>query len=74
MKRTVFALLLTSLAAGLTVLAQQPPEFPKRQQIPEAARQFIGTWMRFPAGAGNPERGNCGTLLDQRGNSFSAAR
>ena len=67
MRRTAVALVLASLTAGITVLAQQPPEFPKRQQIPEAARQFIGTWMRFPPGAGNPERGNCGNLLDQHG-------
>jgi hypothetical protein len=64
---TAVAVLLASLAAGMTVLAQQPPAFPQRQQIPEAARQFIGTWVRFPPGAGNPERGNCGKLLDQHG-------
>ena len=55
-------------AAALPASAQQPTApFPQRQTIPEAARGFIGTWMRFPPGADNPARGNCGKLVDQNG-------
>jgi len=64
----VVALTLAALPAG--VAAQQPAAptaFPARQQIPEVARGFIGTWLRYPPGANNPERGNCGKLVDQNG-------
>lgn len=43
--RTGICVLLISIAAGMTGVAQQLPAFPKRQLIPEAARGFIGTWM-----------------------------
>ncbi len=55
-------------AAGLAdAAAQSLPVFPQRQSIPEVARPFIGTWLRFPRGADTPQRGNCGKLVDQNG-------
>jgi hypothetical protein len=59
--------LLVFVAAPRTAGAQILPEFRPREPIPEAARGFIGTWVRFPPGADNPQRGNCGKLVDQNG-------
>lgn len=59
----VNAFLIMVLAVGPTDLgAQSLPAFPQRQMIPEAARGFIGTWMRD-----EKVRGNCGDLVDQNG-------
>lgn len=64
-----FAVLLMVIGAASTGAAAQqpPPEFRPRQPIPEEARKFIGTWLRYPPGADNPARGNCGKLVDQNG-------
>jgi hypothetical protein len=61
------ACLAIAMATASAANAQSIPEFPARQPIPEAARGFIGTWLRYPPGANNPERGNCGKLVDQNG-------
>ena len=67
LRRVSVVLLMIGAVSVASAAAQSLPVFPQRQSIPEAARPFMGTWLRFPRGADTPERGNCGTLVDQNG-------